>query len=177
MRGRAQPPSVKLFAFDRDSTVDVNPPAGDREAVPLEWVRHLAHETDHEVWAIGNQALVEEAGVPGDDAVRERFERLYGDPFEHLERREAPNLQYWAEAPATEHVPDPDLVSALAEWTETGDRPARHRRVRLVGSLFPDAEERVVVDNRYLDFLEGWTYHLPWEFTERVRAAGGIEAL
>ncbi len=175
MRGRAQPSSVKLLSFDRDGTVEVNPPAGDREAVPLEWVRHLGHETDHEVGAIGNQAPVKEAAVPGDDAVRERFEWLYGDAFEHLERREARNRQYW-ETPATEHVPDPDLVSAPAEWTETGDRPARHRRVRLVGSPFPDAQERVVVDSRYLDVLEGWTCHLPRAFAERVRAAGGIEA-
>lgn len=54
-----------LFAFDRDHTVDVNPPAGDRAAVPLAWIRHLAHETDHVVFATGNQTLKTEAEIPG----------------------------------------------------------------------------------------------------------------
>jgi len=53
-----------VFAFDRDWTVDVNPHPR-KEAVPLEWVRHLAHETDHPVYAIGNQALADEAAIPG----------------------------------------------------------------------------------------------------------------
>ena len=53
---------MKVFAFDRDATVDSGTPAG---PVPLAWVRHLAHATDHEVWAIGNQALVSEADIPG----------------------------------------------------------------------------------------------------------------
>lgn len=62
---------MKVFAFDRDETVDVNPPKG-RRAVPLSWVRHLAHETHHEVWAIGNQQLRDEAGIPGiEEALRE----------------------------------------------------------------------------------------------------------
>jgi hypothetical protein len=48
-----------VVAFDRDWTVEVNPHP-QHEAVPLAWVRHLAHETDHAVYAIGNQDL--EAG-------------------------------------------------------------------------------------------------------------------
>lgn len=73
---------MKVFAFDRDETVDTNPPKG-RKAVPLSWVRHLAHETHHEVWAIGNQLLRGEADIPG---VSEAFDRLpsgttkFGDP-------------------------------------------------------------------------------------------------
>ena len=55
-----------VFAFDRDYTVDVNPPPrDDQEAVPLEWVRYLAHETEHIVFATGNQLLREEADIPG----------------------------------------------------------------------------------------------------------------
>jgi len=45
-----------VFAFDRDWTIDVNPHPR-HDAVPLEWVRHLAHETPHAVYAIGNQTL------------------------------------------------------------------------------------------------------------------------
>lgn len=54
-----------VFAFDRDHTVDVNPPPGDRAAVPLAWIRHLAHRTDHVVFATGNQTLKAEAEIPG----------------------------------------------------------------------------------------------------------------
>ncbi len=49
-----------VFAFDRDLTVDVN-----EGPVPLALVRHLAHCTDHQVWATGNQLLKDEAGIPG----------------------------------------------------------------------------------------------------------------
>lgn len=49
-----------VFAFDRDLTVDIN-----EGPVPLALVRHLAHDTDHEVWATGNQLLKAEAGIPG----------------------------------------------------------------------------------------------------------------
>lgn len=55
-----------VFAFDRDYTVDVNPPKDDsREAVPLEWVSYLAHCTNHIVYATGNQILKKEATIPG----------------------------------------------------------------------------------------------------------------
>ena len=55
-----------VFAFDRDDTVDVNPPPwDDREAVPLTWIAHLAHRTEHIVYATGNQLLKREATIPG----------------------------------------------------------------------------------------------------------------
>lgn len=55
-----------VLAFDRDYTVDVNPhPHPDKPAVPLSWVRHLAHETGHVVFATGNQTLKSEAEIPG----------------------------------------------------------------------------------------------------------------
>lgn len=55
---------MNVPAFDRDWPVDPNPRPR-REAVPLERVRYPAHETNHEVWAIGIQDLVEEADAPG----------------------------------------------------------------------------------------------------------------
>lgn len=94
---------MHVFAFDRDRTVDVNPPRR-RRAVPLAWVRYLAHETEHEVWAIGNQQLTDEADIPGvAEAVdqhpdqdgfdrsavhipREDRVRLVGDLFPEAER-------------------------------------------------------------------------------------------
>ncbi len=62
--------SAIVFAFDRDHTVDVNPPTGDRAAVPLAWIRHLAHRTDHVVFATGNQRLKDEAEIPGTAEIR-----------------------------------------------------------------------------------------------------------
>lgn len=51
---------MKVFAFDRDGTIDVS-----HGPVPLKWVRYLAHETEHKVFAIGNQRLKREAKIPG----------------------------------------------------------------------------------------------------------------
>lgn len=58
---------MKVFAFDRDDAIDVNPHPSRGPMVPLAWVRYLAHETEHEVWATGNQALKREADIPGKD--------------------------------------------------------------------------------------------------------------
>lgn len=49
-----------LFSFDRDLTVSIS-----NGPVPLEWVKHLNENTDHIVWAHGNQALCNEADIPG----------------------------------------------------------------------------------------------------------------
>lgn len=64
---------MKVFAFDRDETVDVS-----KGPVPLEAVRELAHESRHEVWAIGNQALTSEADIPGINEARQRLIDRYG---------------------------------------------------------------------------------------------------
>lgn len=64
---------MKVFAFDRDDAIDVNPHPSRGPMVPLAWVRYLAHETGHEVWATGNQALKREADIPGKDEAVERL--------------------------------------------------------------------------------------------------------
>lgn len=76
---------MKVFAFDRDATVDSGTPAG---PVPLSWVRHLAHGTDHEVWAIGNQALVGEAAIPGIRDVLARHPSAGRGPSRRFPREE-----------------------------------------------------------------------------------------
>ena len=58
-----------VFAFDRDLTVDSSPDPG---PVRLAWIQWLARRTVHEVWAIGNQALKAEAGIPGREEIRSR---------------------------------------------------------------------------------------------------------
>lgn len=61
---------TKCFCFDRDRTVDTGLPEG---PVPVEFVQMLAEETDHEVWATGNQALTNEAGIPGKEEAVSRL--------------------------------------------------------------------------------------------------------
>jgi hypothetical protein len=51
--------------------------------VPRSWVRHLAHETAHEVRATGNQALREEADIPGTSEALSRVDRSHLDGWEH----------------------------------------------------------------------------------------------
>lgn len=69
-----------VFAFDRDFTIDVNPPReDDKDGVPLEWVGHLAHHTSQFVYATGNQILKNEAKIPG---IGEIVEACGNDPGE-----------------------------------------------------------------------------------------------
>ena len=130
---------MMVFAFDRDWTVDVNPPPGDRVAVPLEWVRHLAHETDHEVWAVGNQDLKAEADIPG---IVELAERYYDEGIERLgARNDAGRYEFW---------------------------PLRRERLRMLTEVFPDAAEYIVVDDLDLSDVEGWNHYHAWEFVPAV---------
>lgn len=143
---------MHVFAVDRDASA-----AG--TAIPLEWLEHLAGETDHEVWATGDQSLAREAGIPGDEEALARYRERWGDPADHTEDWLVG--EEWADRPPT--APDPDIVTALAAYEREGHRPARHQRLRLLTALFPDAE-RVAVADRNVDYLEGWRYYYPWEF-------------
>jgi hypothetical protein len=127
-----------VLAFDRDWTVDVNPHPN-REAVPLSWVRYWAHETDHEVWAIGNQDLVEEADIPGTvECVRQRD----GDISVLGEQDEFGYYEWW---------------------------PEREERLNILFELFPDADQYIVVDDLDLSHVGGWDHYHAWEFTQKVR--------
>jgi hypothetical protein len=132
-----------VLAFDRDWTVDVNPHPR-REAVPLDWVHYWAHDTDHEVWAIGNQDLVEEADIPGSvESVRRRG----GDVDALGEQDEAGYYEWW---------------------------PTRVERLDILASLFPDADNYIVVDDLDLSDVDGWNHYHAWDFVEAVRG-GEIE--
>lgn len=104
-----------VFAFDRDDTVDVNPHHRKEPMVPLEWIRHLAHETHHEVWATGNQALRGEAEIPG---VEEALERADYEPLGvGLDRRERVYLLSELFPDADRHVVVDDIdLSHLDGW-------------------------------------------------------------
>jgi hypothetical protein len=129
---------MMVFAFDRDWTVDVNPHP-QHEAVPLDWVRHLAHEADHEVWAIGNQDLKHEADIPG---IVELAERYYDEGIDRLgEQNSNGHFEFW---------------------------PLRRERLQILGELFPDATEHIVVDDLDLSDVDGWDHYHAWGFVPAV---------
>lgn len=76
---------MKVFAFDRDDTVDVS-----RGPVPLSMVRDLARNSSHEVWAIGNQLLRSEADIPGITEARERLIDQYSNGSDPSSRWASP---------------------------------------------------------------------------------------
>ncbi|WP_299267462.1 adaptin protein [Halorientalis sp.] len=127
-----------VFAFDRDFTVDVNPHPR-REAVPIEWVRHLAHETDHVVYAIGNQDLADEAAVPGIVDIVGR----HADDWDEWLGGKTPHGNYEA-------------------------FPSRRERLRLIADIHPDAEAHIVVDDLDLSDVEGWDHYHAWDFVPAV---------
>lgn len=130
-----------VFAFDRDWTVDVNPHPN-REAVPLEWVRHLAHRTDHAVYAIGNQDLAEEAAIPGVVDIVGR----HPDDWDEWLGEKQPDGYY--------------------------ERfPKRRERLELIADLHPDAEGYVVVDDLDLSDVEGRDHYHALDFVPAVRQA------
>lgn len=130
---------MHVFAFDRDWTVDVNPPP-QQEAVPLSWVQHLAHETPHEVFAIGNQLLAEEAAIPGIVDIVGRHDEA--DWMETLGTKQS-NGYY-------EHF------------------PTRRERLHMLAEIFPDADARIVVDDIDLSDVTGWTHYHAWEFVPAI---------
>ncbi|MDB2250000.1 HEAT repeat domain-containing protein [Halorubrum ezzemoulense] len=128
-----------VFAFDRDWTVDVNPHPR-HEAVPLEWVRHLAHETPHRVYAIGNQTLAEEAAIPGIVDIVGR----HPDEWDEWLGEKQPTGRY--------------------------ERfPLRRERLALIADLHPDADDYIVVDDLDLNDVDGWEHYHAWEFVPAVK--------
>jgi len=127
-----------VFAFDRDWTVDVNPHPR-HEAVPLEWVRHLAHDTDHAVYAIGNQDLAEEAAIPGVVDIVGRHD----DPWDEWLGAKQPDGYY-------------------------EQFPLRRERLTLISDLHPDADGYIVVDDLDLSDVDGWEHYHAWDFVPAV---------
>jgi len=129
-----------VFAFDRDWTVDVNPHPR-HDAVPLEWVRHLAHETPHAVYAIGNQSLADEAAIPGVvDVVGQ-----HPDDWD-------------------EWLGDKQADGRYEQF------PERRERLSLIADLHPDADGYVVVDDLDLSDVNDWEHYHAWEFVPAVEA-------
>ena len=156
-----------VFAFDRDDTLTNSPKTG---PIPIEWVRHLARETDHEVWATGNQKLKSEADLPGTDELIAAYRERWGDPKDRFLRRGHPKFERAVEEGPGQPAPDLDTAVYLHEGHETPrgfpseGSLTREQRLRLLHTLFPDHDWHVVIDNKYLEHLRGWTHFYPDEF-------------
>ena len=162
---------VWVFAFDRDDTLSCSPKTG---PIPLEWVQLLASETPHEVWATGSQRLVEEANIPGTAELIEAYIDRWGDPRDHVHARSHPKVESGDGLPRD--APDPDIVTTVylaegnppARGMTGGDSLTRDQRLRLLRALFPTAEKHIVIDNKYLGHIPGWTHWYPQEFVDFV---------
>ncbi len=133
-----------VFAFDRDWTIDVNPHPR-HEAVPLEWVRYLAHETDHAVFAIGNQDLADEASIPGVVDIVGR----HSDDWDDWLGAKQPDGYY-------------------------EQFPLRRERLALIEDLHPEADRYIVVDDLDLSDVEAWEHFHAWDFVPAVES-GSID--
>lgn len=138
---------MRVFAFDRDWTVDVNPhPCG--QSVPLEWVRHFAHETEHAVYAIRNQTIAEEAAIPGIVDIVGR----HADAWDEWLGGKEPDGYY--------------------------ERfPTRRERLSPVADMHPDADGYVVVNDIDLSNVDGWKHYHAWDFVPAVERGGVNPAL
>ena len=162
-----------VVCFDRDRTVSVNPsPRPDERAVPLAWVKYLAHDAEAanvDVWATGNQRLCEEAAIPGTAEAVACWKRLgVGDSV--------------AASNASEE-------EGYAGLDRDPPRPRRRDRLRLIADLYrhsPPAEGDsldegthhpvfVVVDDAVLKdmYEEGFEHFLPWVFCVLVEETDG----
>lgn len=108
-----------VFCFDRDRTVDTS----FQGPVPLEWVKKLAHETSHPVYAIGNQTLKREANIPGIEEMRAELDLDQSNTSERRHvlmpaRRERVRLAEQIHPNATEHIVVDDVdLSDMDGWT------------------------------------------------------------
>lgn len=135
-----------VVCFDRDEAVSTNPhPDPDKPAVPLSWVKYLAHgPPDVDVWATGNQTLCKEASIPGTERA----------------------LATWRANGGTRdgRFSVPDL--------ERFELPRRDR-LHVIADLYASAEAVptfVVVDDADLTNMtrHGWQHAYPWEFVRQI---------
>lgn len=135
-----------VVCFDRDEAVSTNPhPDPDKPAVPLSWVKYLAHAAPGvDVWATGNQTLRHEAAIPGTARAVELWAELGVSPDDRFS------------------IPDP-LRFELP----------RRDRLHVIQDIYGDGVETfVVVDDADISDMgaHGWEHYLPWRFVRAVEA-------
>lgn len=140
-----------VVCFDRDEAVSTNPhPDPQKPAVPLGWVKYLAHEAPGvDVWATGNQTLTREAAIPGMDRALGLWHATNGTPDSRFS------------------VPDLERYD-----------PARRDRLHIVGDLYETVDHQprfIVVDDADLSNMarHGWRHFFPWEFVTAVESGQG----
>lgn len=155
---------VTVVCFDRDRTVSVNPsPAPGQPAVPLSWVKYLAHETDADVWATGNPMLREEAGILGMETAIPLWRSLAEDQRADWNRTVRADGRLLLPRRNRLRVVTDLYVGrgAANDDDETGPTHADDGR---------DVTLLVVDDVNLEDMAEvGWTHYFPWDFVPAVR--------
>ena len=165
----------KVFMFDRDDTV-IPPLLDGKEGIegliPIDFVRRLAHETPHHVWATGNQRLTSEAEIPGLAEAKKRWNAAFDEAVE--DRYECESVKKRGVEDGTTLADDGNDVWTV---TETWEKPKRRDGLRIIKDLYVDEYEPppdfVVIDNIDLSDMEdeGIEYCRPEEFEERFAAA------
>jgi len=152
---------MHVYSFDRDGCISVNPMDVSNPSIPLEWVQYLEHHTNHEVWVHGNQKLRYEAGISGKSELVQEYEKKWGDPINIIKKRKHGEL----EERMIGH-PDPDIITAAANIKKNGEGMTKQQQLRLLRELYPDADRYICTDNRYLGYVSGWNFYLPYEFVD-----------
>ena len=174
-----------VVCFDRDRTTSLNPsPARGERAVPLAWVKFLAHDpraANVDVWATGNQRLCEEAAIPGTDTAVACWKHLVtGSPV-------APGSEYEDDYDYDYLDRDPPqplrrdrlrIVADLYRLSNPGSRDepgATSERDAEAGDEKGDDPVFVVVDDVEMKDLyeEGIEHFLPWVFCTLVEDTDG----
>ena len=138
-----------IFAIDRDYTVDVGDHPG---PVPLGAISRLHGEQP--VFAIGNQALVEEANIFS-------LKFLFDDLLK------TPDLR-----PPTGR--DADAIAANPEWAMDHKLQKLYRLTALSKFYHDDSKyQRIVVDDYELS-CKGWRYFTPDQFCELLDTFGWL---
>ncbi|MFC7074691.1 hypothetical protein ACFQJ7_08515 [Halovenus rubra] len=139
-----------VVCFDRDYTVSVNPHPN-HEAVPLSWVKHLAHERrEIHVWATGNQYLRKEAAIPGiNEAITSWQELMLPDSVERFREYVPPQSARLGRKEG--------LALVRAIYEELNPNPKNQ----------PDF---IVVDDVDLSGLGGYEHKFPWTFVDAIES-------
>lgn len=137
-----------LFAFDRDYTVEN--PSHMTGPIPLRHLIWLQRETPHEVWAVGNQKLCGEAGIPGIDEMAARM----GIPIKKITKHFGNQF-------------DRRTLASLPQAKRKAEKrrinvECKFKRLRILAKLFPDQAHYLVTD----DYPEVAEVGEPWMFLE-----------
>ena len=121
-----------IFAFDRDRTV-----SSSEGPIPVETVVYLSKHRRCKVWAIGNQALKQEAGIPGIEELASALKIDY--------------KTVKAVGPKELDSEQRNIVGKLS-------------RLGFLRRLYPKATRFIVVDDFNLGSAVGWKHFYPEEF-------------